>query len=194
MTAATTKGANLTAQLITDPHTPGRSTANGAPVRAYVVNEALATTRTDDAGDITLMLALPSSAVLHSLVIMATDMDSATSLAYDVGLYNGPDAIKGVPVSGTPTNFAAWAVLDADCFASAITVGQAAVDKAGNAVNERFEAIAAANDITTVGSKLWELVGMDQDPNKLFVIGITITTGGGTPVAGSMTLQALASH
>jgi hypothetical protein len=193
MTAATTKGVQLTAQLITDPRTLQKSTSSGAPLRIYAVNEALATTRLDDIGDITLMLALPSSSVVHQLFISATDMDSATSLAYDVGLYNGPDKIV-VPVSGTSTKYAPFAVLDADAFASAITVGQAAVNAASSANNYRFEAIAAANDITTVGSKLWELVGMDVDPNKMFVIGITITTAAGTPVAGSMSIQAMVSH
>jgi hypothetical protein len=193
MTASTIKGTALTAQLVTEPRTPGRSTANGAPVRIYNVTQELATTSTDETGDIVLLLALPSSAVVHDIRILTDDLDSGTSLAYDLGLYNGPDKIKDIPVSATLTNYAAFAVLDADCFASAVTIGQAA-DKGVTMLNHRFESAITLGEINSVGSRLWEVVGMDQDPNKLFVIGLTITTGGGTPVAGTMSVQVFASH
>ncbi len=194
MTAATTKGATLTAQLITDPHTADRVTSSGAPVRAYNVTEELATTRLDDIGDITLLLALPSSAVVHDIRVLADDLDSHSTpaLAYDLGLYNGPDKFV-VPVSGTNTTYAAYAVLDADVFASAITVGQSA-DKGTTVVNQRFESAVTLGEINSVAKKLWELVGMDKDPNKMFVIGITITAASATPAAGTMSLQVFASH
>lgn len=192
MTAATFKSAALTAQLVTDPRTTQPVTSVSGAVRMYHAQHTVATANIDEIGDVILLVAIPSSAVVHDIRVLATDLDthSTPTLAYDVGLYNGPDKFT-VPVSGTPTTYAADAVIDADAFASAITNGQSAVNTA--VVNQRFEATGPAA-LTDAHKKMWELVGMDKDPNKHFVIGLTMTAAAATAATGTILIQVLASH
>ncbi len=185
MTASTVKSSALTAQLVTDPRTPQ---VNGKQLQVYTDTHEAATTSIDETGDVILFKGIHSSAILHQLIVMTDDLDShaTPTLAYDIGVYNGPDKFV-VPVSGTDTAYAAFAVVDADAFASAITVGQAATTT--TMANQRFEAA----DIAGLNKPLWELLGMDRDPNKVFTVGMTITTTAATPVAGTISVQGLLS-
>lgn len=189
MTASIVKSLALTAQLVTDPRTRQADTTMGAPVRMYAATTEVAITSIDEIADVVLLVAIPSNAVVHDLRILTDDLDSnaTPTLAYDVGVYNGPEKFT-VPVSGTPTNYAEFGEIVVGAFATAITVGQAAVTTA--VTNNGFE----ARDIANVHKKVWELVGFDKDPNKTLVIGIKVTTVAATPAAGTLTIQVLASH
>src|ERR1044072_717144 len=112
MTASTVKYTKVTALLDSSPKVLQDVRGLDGHLRIYADTTEVPTTSTDEIGDVTLMCPVPSDLVVHSLVVFNDDLDSGTALAADVGLYNGP---KGF---GTK---AAYAVLDADAFASAIT-------------------------------------------------------------------------
>lgn len=145
---------------------------------AYVTTE-VTTAMIDNADDLILFMALPSNALVHQLWIYNDDLDSngTPALACDVGLYYGL-------ASGLN---AADAVIDADCFASAITTLQAA-NTAG--VNIRFESGVTAGEIAQVDNALWEVGGLAADPKVPLVIGLDITTAAATAVAGTITMVA----
>jgi hypothetical protein len=145
---------------------------------AYVTNE-ITTAMIDNADDLILFMALPSNAIVHQLWIYNDDLDSngTPALACDVGLYYG---LK----SGAN---AQDAVIDADCFASAITTLQAE-NTAG--VNIRFESGVTAGEIAQIDNALWEVGGLSTDPKVPLVIGLDITTAAATAAAGTITLVA----
>jgi sulfate adenylyltransferase subunit 1 (EFTu-like GTPase family) len=111
------------------------------------------------AGDLsatdTVMLApIPSNASISSIKIFNDDLDSATTITADVGLYKQD-----------------LSVVDADAYASAITDLRAAV-KTGTEV--AFE----ARDINKMGQKVWQDAGLSSDPALTYFVGI------GFPAAG----------
>ncbi len=185
MTATTVKSTKITNLLDTTPAVFEPPRKQGGRLRVVVDTVEAATTSLDETGDIILMLPLPSNAALLSLKIYNDDLDSGgTSGAVDVGLYNGPRSF----VDATAGAKAAYAVLDADAFASAITT-LTAVNTLG--VEIRFEsASASVGDIALAGSRLFEIAGLATDPHSLFVVGVTVTTQMTTPVAGTITLIA----
>ena len=111
------------------------------------------------AGDLsatdTVMLApIPSNASISSIKIFNDDLDSATTITADVGLYKQD-----------------LSVVDADAYASAITDLRAAV-KTGTEV--AFE----ARNINKMGQKVWQDAGLSSDPALTYFVGI------GFPAAG----------
>lgn len=136
----------------------------------------VATTSIDETGDIVHLLPLRSNAVIRDLRFYADDMDSHSTptLAYDVGLYH---------CTGTGT--ADGTVIDADCFASAITTGQSASVIGADILFE-----SASTDIININKRLWEIGGLSADPGGWFMLSMTITTTAATPVAGSVSLRA----
>jgi sulfate adenylyltransferase subunit 1 (EFTu-like GTPase family) len=112
------------------------------------------------AGDLsatdTVMLApIPSNASISSIKIFNDDLDSATTITADVGLYKQD-----------------LSVVDADAYASAITDLRAAVT-VGTEV--AFE----ARDINKMGQKVWQDAGLSSDPALTYFVGI------GFPAAGN---------
>ena len=71
-----------------------------------------------------MMAEVPSTAKIMSIKLYNDDLDSngSPSLATNVGLYNGTTKFT---ISGTTTE--ASAVIDEDCYATAITTLQAAI-------------------------------------------------------------------
>lgn len=182
MTASTVKTTKLTAALVTEPHTPQLNGSTGGAVRVLSDTIEAATTSLDETGDIILTaIMLPSNAIVHSLRLYNDDLDSGgTSGAVDIGLYNGADKF----VDGS-TAYAAYGVVDVDAFASAVTTLTAA-NTAGTEIGH--ESNSAAGDLANIGKRLWDASGLAADPQKLFVVGITVTTAMTTPVAGTISL------
>lgn len=137
---------------------------------------AVATTSIDEVGDVILLGPIPSSSVIVDIGILNDDLDSngSPALAVNVGLYysgiGGTQKING-NISGT--------VIDADCFASAVTTLQGA-NKSYSSV--RFE----ADDIVDIKKEAWEVAGLSSDPGGLFYVGLTVSTVAATAAAGDI--------
>jgi len=148
-------------------------------LKTIVDQDAILTTSIDEVGDIMLFCPIPSNAVILDVSVLNDDLDSHSTpaLAADVGLYysgiGGTQALNG-KTSGV--------VLDADCFASAVTTFQAAVT---SWTSLRYE---AAN-ITTAEQEAWEIGGLSADPGGLFYVGITVTTQAATAAAGDIVVK-----
>lgn len=185
MTASTVKSTKIANALDAVPRELQLAGKQGGVLHVAVDSIEAATTSIDEQDDVILMLPLPSQARVLSLRIYNDDLDTGgTSGAVNVGIYNGPEKF----VDPTDGSFAAYAVIDADAFASAITTLTAA-NTAG--VEIRFEAGAGtAGDHADAGKALWEVAGLDKDPDKIMVVGITVTTAMTTPAAGTITLVA----
>jgi hypothetical protein len=181
MTASVAKSTRLT-NLVADPQVVEASYLRQHP-QEIVETIEVATTSIDEADDAVLVLPLPSNAVISSLVLFNDDLDSngAPALAVDVGVYNGPE--KFVDTDGSATKYAAYAEIDQDAFASAITTLQAA-NTAG--VELRFE---AAN-IDGIGKRLWEIAGLTSDPRRMLAVALTVTTQAATAAAGTVSVRA----
>lgn len=187
MTASTVKSTKVTNALDSSPRVMQDSRKLSGHLSIWTDTTEAATTSTDEQDDVILMLPVPSHVSLHSLRLFNDDLDSGgTSGAVNVGLYNGPEAFNDTDASKTA--YAAYAVIDADCFASAIT-SLTAANKTGEEI--RYEAAGTANEIANVGNPLWQIAGLTSDPGRTFVVGITVTTAMTTPVAGTITLVGL---
>ena len=186
MTATTVKSTKVTALFDTAPPTLQEVKGQGGVLRVVSDFIAAATTSLDEVADKILLLPVHSSNVLHDLVLYNDDLHTGgTSGAIDVGLYNGPVAF--IDTDASKTKYAAYQVLDVDAFASAITTLTAA-NTAG--VSVRFESNSNSGDMENLNKPVWQALGLDSDPNKMFVIGITVTTQMTTPAAGSIALRA----
>ena len=113
------------------------------------------------AGDLsatdTVMLApIPSNASISSIKIFNDDLDSATTITADVGLYKQD-----------------LSVVDADAYASAIT------DLRGAVVTGTEVAFEARN-INKMGQKVWQDAGLSSDPALTYFVGIGFPAAGDT--------------
>lgn len=140
----------------------------GGQAKVWMETYEAATTSTDETGDIIRMVRIPTNCKPYKLHIYCDDLDSHSTpaLAYDVGVYR----ING------------GAAVDVDCYASATTGGQSAVST--SPTNQLVEAM----DIAKIGKYAWEQAGESADPGGYYDVCLTITTGGGTPVAGTITM------
>jgi hypothetical protein len=186
MTASTVKSTKVAAALDSSPRTVQRSSQQGGRMVQYSDTMEVDTTSIDEAADIVLMLPMPSNIVLHDLVLYNDDLDthSTPTLAWDVGVHNGPEAFK----SSAGTSYAAYGAIDADNIATAITTGQSANTAGVNILHE-------ANDIANHDKQLWEIAGLPEDPKKTFVISLKCASDApaATPAAGTVTLKATGS-
>lgn len=189
MTATTVKSSKVTALGVTVPPTLQDVKHQGGRVRVVADTIEAATTSLDETGDVILLCPINSSDTLHDLIIYNDDLDTGgTSGAVDIGLYNGPVAFTDTDASRTKK--AAFAVIDVDAFASAVTTLTAA-NTAGTRV--RYESNSNSGDLANMQKPVWEAAGLDSDPNKVFLIGVTVTTAMTTPAAGTLSLKAYVS-
>lgn len=132
--------------------------------RKRVAQGTLELATTDlDASDIVMLAPLPTGASITSIQLAADDLDSnaTPTLAWNLGLYD---------TEGT--------AVDADCYATAITLGQAAT-----ALTEYRNEVA---DINTIGQQLWEDGGVTADPGGLYYVALTASAGAATAAAGTL--------
>lgn len=188
MAASTVKSTKVTNDLDSIPRVVEPAGKQGlAGLRPVMDTHEAATASIDEVGDVILMMPVQSSWRLHDLILRNDDLDSGgTAGAVNIGLYNGPETFR----TSAGTTYGPYAVIDADCFASAVTTLTAA-NTVGLSV--RYEAGGTYDEIAKVGNKLWEVLNLPEDPSRTFVVGLTVTTQMTTPVAGTITLTGYVS-
>ena len=151
----------------------------GGEIKVILDQDSLATTNTDDAGDLILFGPVPSNAVILDVEVLNDDLDSdgSPALAVNVGLH-----YSGIGGNQAKEGKGSGDVIDADCFASAATVLQAANVEWKSV---RFE----ADDIVDVKKEAWEVGGLASDPGGLLYVGMTVTTGAATGAAGDVVVK-----
>ena len=160
----TTKNSTLVSNFEATPIVANASYLLHGVKRVAQGTIALATTDIDD-NDVIMLCPIDSSASITSIKLASDDLDSggSPSLTFNVGLYQS-DA------DGT--------VIDEDCYATAITLGQAAT-----AFTEyRWE---AAN-ITTTGQRVWEDGGASTDTARQDYVAVTVQAAAATAAAGDI--------
>lgn len=124
--------------------------------------ETLEVSTSVDATHVLRFIPVPSSASPRELRVWS---DAAiTSGAMDIGVYD----------------FDSGAEVDADLFASALAVGSGLTG-----ADQMFE--SGIIDEAEVGKPLWELAGLSEDPNVLYVIAGKVTTEMGA--AGTISVE-----
>lgn len=96
--------------------------------------------------------------------------DIGTTTAADVGLYD------------LLTNSNGGTVVDADFFASAVSLNGGAIDS-----DITYEAAAAGGLYTNAEKRVWERLGLSADPGKEYDVALTLT--GAADAAGTVLLQ-----
>ena len=172
---ATAKGVEIT-RLDTTPRTLLEKGSVGT-VKVFMDTIAAETTDIDD-DDIILLAEVPSNAKILSIKLFNDALDGGSNLATDVGVYNGP--IK-------TSSYAANAVIDRDCYATASAVLQAAV-LTGTEV--AFE----ARNVSAISNFVWEDAGLSSDPGVPLRIALTIETVASSAAAGDITVQVTYVH
>jgi len=174
MTASTVKSTAIT-NLEASPVVVRDRRSNGVVRNAYDAIE-VATTSIDEIGDVILCGTIPSNARVRRVVIRNEALDSDNALTVDVGLYySGIGHLDRTKTSGT--------VVDADCFASAITLLRAA-NVAGTDVR-----VESTDTIDEVGMEAWEAAGLSADCGGHLHIGITVTAAATSADAGKLVVE-----
>lgn len=139
------------------------SAAVHAPVRAVAAVAEVADSGFDADGDAILLCPVPSSAVIHDVLLQLDSFDASTDSVVNVGVYNGQDAFK----DGS-TLYAAEALIDEDALAAGSTVVRSA-----NAVP--VSVLGFGKDIANSNKRLYDLCGLAADPHRTFYVGLTQT-------------------
>ena len=159
----TTKDSSLVTNYEASPTVMNPTQELHGRVRIAQGTIALATGDLDN-NDIVMLAPVPKGCSITSIQLASDDLDSngTPTLAWNVGVYE---------TDGT--------VVDEDCYATAITLGQAAT-----AFTEyRFE---AAN-INTCGQKVWEDAGDSAQPEAAtYYLAMTVSTAAATGAAGDV--------
>lgn len=172
---ATQKAVNVTLRDAS-PQLPLEAASAGGKVRVWVDTLSVTAADFDADGDIIQLAEVPSNAKIMSIKLYNDDLDTGTTSAPNVGLYNGNTAYT---IAGTKT--AAAALIDEDAYASAITTLQAA-NTAG--VELAFE----ARDINAVNNYVWEDGGLAEDPKVPLRICATQTAASAGAQLGDVTV------
>lgn len=114
---------------------------------------AAAITSGDSIGSTYRMFRVPSNAVMTDLRIYSPDIGTTT--ISDIGLYD--------------TAAAGGAVVDADFFASALSLKDGALN--GTDVLHESAVFSIANS----GKELWDALGLSSDPHKFYDVALTLT-------------------
>lgn len=176
---ATAKSIEIT-NLDTTPRTITEAGSVHGKMRVFADTIAAGTGDIDN-DDVIMMAEIPSNAKVMSIKLYNDDLDSngSPSLAANVGLYVG--TTKFTDTDGSSTAYAASAVIDEDCYASAITTLQAA-NTAG--VEVAFE----ARDVNAIANYAWEDGGLTSDPKVPLRIALTMSNAAATAAAGDITM------
>ena len=176
---ATAKSIEIT-NLDTTPRTITAAGSVHGKLRVFADTIAAGTGDIDN-DDVIMMAEIPSNAKVMSIKLYNDDLDSngSPTLAANVGLYVG--TTKFTDTDGSSTAYAASAVIDEDCYASAITTLQAA-NTAG--VEVAFE----ARDVNAIANYAWEDGGLTSDPKVPLRIALTMSNAAATAAAGDITM------
>jgi len=176
---ATTKSIEIT-NLDTTPRTITEAGSVHGKMRVFADTIAAGTGDIDN-DDVIMMAEIPSNAKVMSIKLYNDDLDSngSPTLAANVGLYVG--TTKFTDTDGSSTAYAASAVIDEDCYASAVTTLQAA-NTAG--VEVAFE----ARNVNAIANYAWEDGGLTSDPKVPLRIALTMSTVAATAAAGDISM------
>ena len=175
---ATAKSVEVT-NLDTTPRTLLEAGSGHGKMRVFMDTIAAGTGDIDN-DDVIMFAEIPSNSKIVSIVVYNDDLDSggSPSLTTNAGLYNGQTTFTDTDASST--SYAAAAVLDEDCYASAITTLQAANT---SGVELAYE----ARNINAVANFVWEDGGLSSDPGVPLRVAFTISTAAATAAAGDIT-------
>lgn len=159
----TTKNSTLVSNFEASPKVYNPAYQHHGRVRVAQGTIALATTDIDN-NDIIMLVPLPVGVSITSIKLASDDLDSggSPSLTFNVGLYQTDGTVK-----------------DEDCYASAITLGQAATAFTEYA----FE----ARNINVCGQRVWEDAGDSSQPSDAqYYLAVTVQAAAATAAAGDM--------
>lgn len=142
----------------------GKASYSVGPRRLYVQHATVEVTNGNAIGSRYLLAEIPSSAVMSSLIVMN---DAITSAAADFGIYR--------------TTRDGGAVVDADCFGSAVSIATAGV-VGTNVLHE-----SGVLDIAEIEQPLWQVLGYTSDPSILFDVVATLTAA--ATASGTLTVR-----
>ena len=164
---AITKGVNAT-EIDTDDPFNFLSAGNLAgTVRVAMDSRACAAGDLNADGDAVILAQVPSNARLTSIIIANDDFDSGTDSSVNVGVYNGAEKFNDT--DGSATLYAADAVINENCFASAQNFMQSSQS---DGVEVLFKVAARRNAPLQA---LWEAAGLTSDPGVPLRLAITQT-------------------
>jgi len=143
-----------------------RGLADGEVVRA--INDQVAVANGDSAGSVYRFGKIRSSDFTDRVRLISADIGTTT--AGDIGLYDLLTASNG------------GAVVDADYFASAVSLSGGAIDS-----DITYESGAAGGIYTNGNKRVWEALGLTSDPGKEYDVALTLT--GAADAAGTVRLQ-----
>ena len=159
----TTKNSTLVSNFEASPKVYNPAYQHHGRVRVAQGTLELATTDIDN-NDVIMLVPLPVGVSITSIKLAADDLDSggSPSLTFNVGLYQTDGTVK-----------------DEDCYASAITLGQAATAFTEYA----FE----ARNINLCGQRVWEDAGDSSQPSDAqYYLAVTVQAAAATAAAGDM--------
>lgn len=165
--------ANQSSQIITDldasPVVKTNTTEIGGVKRVAIATLAMTT---GAVSDIKRFVRIPSRALVLSVEVNNDDLDSngAPTLATDLGLYR--------------TTADGGAVVDADFFASAVITLQAATTSFTDLTYE-----SAVITVANRAKRLWEQLALTADPEVMYDVAFTYTTGAATHANGNATVR-----
>lgn len=143
-----------------------RGLADGEVVRA--INDQVAVANGDSVGSVYRFGKIRSSDFTDRVRLISADIGTTT--AGDLGLYDLLTASNG------------GAVVDADYFASAVSLSGGAIDS-----DVTYESGAAGGIYTNGNKRVWEALGLTADPGKEYDVALTLT--GAADAAGTVRLQ-----
>ena len=158
----TTKNSTLVTNFEATPKTYSPVYQLHGRMRTAQGTIALATTDIDN-NDIIMLCPINVAASITSIKLASDDLDSggSPSLTFNIGLYQ---------TGGT--------VVDEDCYATAITLGQAATAFTEYAFEVR--------DINVCGQRVWEDGGVSADPGGQYYLAVTVQAAAATAAAGDI--------
>jgi hypothetical protein len=106
-------------------------------------------------GDVVFLAPIPTNASITSIQIANDDLDSGSTVTFDVGLYDSEDV-----------------AVDADCYVD----GSTAFRAAAGFTEYRFSAL----DINTAGQQIWEDAGASANPGGFYYLAITAAANADT--------------
>ncbi len=170
MTASTVQSALLSNRPSnTSAGTQAAAAVLGGKKRVIAGTIEVATTSVDEINDIIMLTGLPADAVVHSIKLASDDLDSGgPTLAWNLGLFPKADS-------------AIAAAKDADAYAAAITLGQAATVFTEYAFNAR--------NIAKNGQKVWQDALDTVNPGGEYFLGLSVSTAATTPATGTLSWQ-----
>lgn len=148
--------ANTKSTLVTnaDAAVQALNVAGLAQARVYSAMATVEVAAADDDGSVYRFMRVHSSWRMRSITVFCDAITGGT--AYEVGLYQ--TAANG------------GAVVDADCYASAITLA--------TAITAGSEVLHEARDINKIGQQVWQDAGAAADTDRWYDLALTGTTVG----------------